>query len=132
MISLGLSWKQALGAVALGNILISWVMVLNGYVGAKLHTSFSVNARSSFGFWFSVSFIDSVAVGVPGWLELLTHSPCSSLQYFPVVSRVVLATVYCGTKTYTGSEAMYGMLRAIWPQRASHSFARPRPSFADA
>jgi purine-cytosine permease-like protein len=44
-------------------------MVLNGTVGARLHISFPVLNRSSFGFWFS---------------------------YFSVVSRVVLAMFWFG------------------------------------
>ena len=66
-------------------------MVLNGTVGARLHVSFPVLNRSSFGFWFS---------------------------YFSVVSRVVLAMFWFGIQTYTGSECVYQMLKAIWPSLA--------------
>ncbi|WVQ80859.1 hypothetical protein IAT38_002966 [Cryptococcus sp. DSM 104549] len=92
MIALGLSWKLALVAITLGSFTISLICVLNGTVGARLHTPFPVTARSSFGFW---------------------------LSYFPVVSRLVLAVVYCGTKTYTGAEGAYQMIRAIWPSFGS-------------
>jgi cytosine/uracil/thiamine/allantoin permease len=67
-------------------------MVLNGTIGARLHISFPVINRSSFGFW---------------------------LSYFSVVSRVVLAMFWFGVQTFTGSECVYQMLKAIWPSIAS-------------
>ncbi|TBU38119.1 NCS1 nucleoside transporter family [Dichomitus squalens] len=91
MLATGLSWRQALPAIAVGHIIISIVMVLNGTVGARLHVSFPVLNRSSFGFWFS---------------------------YFSVVSRVVLSMFWFGIQTYTGSECVYQMLKAIWPSLA--------------
>ncbi|GAA5837468.1 hypothetical protein JCM11251_002115 [Rhodosporidiobolus azoricus] len=88
MISLGLSWKQALGAVALGNILISWCCAANGAIAAILHTPFSVNSRMSFGFRFS---------------------------YFAIVTRLFLCLLYTGTKSVTSAYAVYSCIRAIWP-----------------
>ncbi|KAI3615658.1 ncs1 allantoate transporter [Moniliophthora roreri] len=88
MIAIGLSWGQALLAIAIGHIIIAVVMVLNGTVGARLHIAFPVLNRSSFGFWFS---------------------------YFSVISRTVLAMFWFGIQTYTGSECVYQMLKAIWP-----------------
>ncbi|KAI0926219.1 hypothetical protein AcW1_008440 [Taiwanofungus camphoratus] len=91
MLATGLSWRQALPAIAVGHIIISIVMVLNGTIGARLHVAFPVLNRSSFGFWFS---------------------------YFSVISRVVLSMFWFGIQTYTGSECMYQMLKAIWPSLA--------------
>ncbi|KAI0749670.1 NCS1 nucleoside transporter family [Daedaleopsis nitida] len=91
MLAIGLSWRQALPAIAVGHIIISVVMVLNGTIGARLHVPFPVLNRSSFGFWFS---------------------------YFSVVSRVVLAMFWFGIQTFTGSECVYQMLKAIWPSLA--------------
>ncbi|KAK7033133.1 permease for cytosine/purines, uracil, thiamine, allantoin-domain-containing protein [Favolaschia claudopus] len=88
MIAIGLSWRQALPAIALGHILIAVVMVLNGTIGARLHVPFPVLTRSSFGFWFS---------------------------YFSVISRVVLSMFWFAIQSYTGSECVYQMLKAIWP-----------------
>ncbi|KDQ54500.1 hypothetical protein JAAARDRAFT_135506 [Jaapia argillacea MUCL 33604] len=92
MLAVGLSWRQALPAIAVGHIIISIVMVLNGTTGARLHVPFPILNRSSFGFWFS---------------------------YFSVVSRVILAMFWFGIQTFTGSEGVYQMIKAIWP-----SFAR--------
>ncbi|KAJ6513251.1 permease for cytosine/purines, uracil, thiamine, allantoin-domain-containing protein [Mycena sanguinolenta] len=91
MIAVGLSWRQALPAIAVGHILIGTVMVLNGTIGARLHVAFPVITRSSFGFWFS---------------------------YFSVVSRVVLSMFWFAIQSYTGSECVYQMLKAIWPSTA--------------
>ncbi|TBU26191.1 permease for cytosine/purines, uracil, thiamine, allantoin-domain-containing protein [Dichomitus squalens] len=91
MLAIGLSWRQALPAIAVGHIITSIVMVLNGMAGARLHVGFPVLNRSSFGFWFS---------------------------YFSVVSRVVLSMFWFGAQTYTGSECVYQMLKAIWPSLA--------------
>ncbi|KAH9945441.1 NCS1 nucleoside transporter family [Epithele typhae] len=91
MLAIGLSWRQALPAIAVGHIIISVVMVLNGTIGARLHVGFPVLNRSSFGFWFS---------------------------YFSVISRVILSMFWFGIQTYTGSECVYQMLKAIWPSLA--------------
>ena len=66
-------------------------MVLNGTIGARLHISFPVLNRSSFGFWFS---------------------------YFSVVSRMVLSMFWLSVQAYTGSQCVYQMLKAIWPSIA--------------
>ncbi|KAG7447269.1 cytosine-purine permease [Guyanagaster necrorhizus] len=91
MLAVGLSWRQALPAIAVGHVIIAIVTVLNGTIGARLHIAFPVINRSSFGFWFS---------------------------YFSVVSRVILAMFWYGIQTYTGSECVYQMLKAIWPGTA--------------
>lgn len=72
--------RQALPAIAVGHIIISLVMVLNGTIGARLHVSFPVLNRSSFGFWFS---------------------------YFTVISRMVLSMFWLGIQAYTGSQCVF-------------------------
>ncbi|KAG6884970.1 hypothetical protein C0993_006934 [Termitomyces sp. T159_Od127] len=88
LLAVGLTWRQALAAIAVGYFLIAIVMVLNGTVGARLHVGFPVLTRSSFGYWFS---------------------------WFSVISRVVLAMFWFGILTFSGSECIYQMLKAIWP-----------------
>ncbi|KAI6101745.1 permease for cytosine/purines, uracil, thiamine, allantoin-domain-containing protein [Pisolithus croceorrhizus] len=91
MLAIGLSWRQALSCIAAGYAVISVVMVMTGTIGARLHVAFPVLNRSSFGFWFS---------------------------YFTVFSRVILAMFWFGIQTYSGSQAVYQMLKAIWPSIA--------------
>ncbi|KAI6019475.1 NCS1 nucleoside transporter family [Pisolithus microcarpus] len=91
MLAIGLSWRQALPCIAVGYVVISVVMVMTGTIGARLHVAFPVLNRSSFGFWFS---------------------------YFTVFSRVILAMFWFSIQTYSGSQAVYQMLKAIWPSIA--------------
>ncbi|EIW78153.1 hypothetical protein CONPUDRAFT_127627 [Coniophora puteana RWD-64-598 SS2] len=91
MLSLGLSWRQALPAIAVAYSITSVVTVINGTTGARLHVAFPVLNRSSFGFWFS---------------------------YFPVLIRVIIAMFWYGIQTYNGSLCVYQMLKAIWPSTA--------------
>ncbi|KAJ7227195.1 permease for cytosine/purines, uracil, thiamine, allantoin-domain-containing protein [Mycena pura] len=108
MIAVGLSWRQALPAIAVGHIIIAMVMVSvllgadvpfiavafrfsTGDVAINAQRFFKVLTRSSFGFWFS---------------------------YFSVISRVVLAMFWFSIQTYFGSECVYQMLKAIWPSTA--------------
>ncbi|KZT61455.1 NCS1 nucleoside transporter family [Calocera cornea HHB12733] len=92
LLASGLSWRQALPCIVVGHTIIAAAITANGTIGARLHIPFPVLNRSSFGFWFS---------------------------YFSVVSRLVLAMFWFAIQTYTGSECVYQMLKAIWP-----SFAR--------
>jgi NCS1 family nucleobase:cation symporter-1 len=88
------SRRQALTAIALGNVIIGTVMVLNGTIGARLHIPFPVLNRSSFGFWFS---------------------------YFSVISRVVLALFWFGVQTTIGAECVYqARHRSFSHSRISH------------
>ncbi|TBU26195.1 permease for cytosine/purines, uracil, thiamine, allantoin-domain-containing protein [Dichomitus squalens] len=83
-LAIGPSWHQILPAV--GQIIISIVIALNGTVRTGLHTAFPVLNRSSFGFRFS---------------------------YLSVVSRIVLFVFWSRIQAYTGSEGVYQMLKAI-------------------
>src|ERR1700760_2788655 len=62
--------------------------MLNGIIGAHYHIPFPVAARSSFGFYFS---------------------------RFAIVTRAITALFWHAIQTWTGSLAMYQILRAIWP-----------------
>lgn len=87
------SRRQALAAIALGNVIIAVVMVLNGTIGARLHVGFPVLTRSSFGFWFS---------------------------YFSVVSRMVLSMFWLGIQAYTGSQCVYQASRRLSLSMRTH------------
>ncbi|KAG8682134.1 hypothetical protein FRC09_016989, partial [Ceratobasidium sp. 395] len=102
MLAIGLSWRQALPAIAIGDPKSEAELQLddpnkvpscqaNGTIGARLHVPFPVLNRSSFGYW---------------------------LSYFSVISRVVLAMFWFAIQCYTGSECVYQMLKAIWPSTA--------------
>ncbi|KAK2602958.1 hypothetical protein N8I77_009452 [Diaporthe amygdali] len=88
ILALGLSWREASAAIAIGNVLIAMTVALNGAIGAKHHIPFSIASRASMGFYFS---------------------------YFAVASRLVLGLIYFGINSYIGASCMLIMLESIWP-----------------
>nr|ODN85411.1 allantoin permease [Cryptococcus depauperatus CBS 7841] len=89
IVALGLSWREASAAVAIGNIIIAAAVTLNGVIGSRHHVPFSIASRASLGFYFS---------------------------YFAVVSRLVLGLIYFGINTFIGASCTLICLEAIWPQ----------------
>ncbi|KAK7757439.1 hypothetical protein SLS62_000454 [Diatrype stigma] len=98
IIALGLSWREAAVAIAVGNIIIAAAVTLNGAIGSRHHISFSIASRASMGFYFS---------------------------YFAVASRLALALLYFGINTYIGASCMQIMLRAIWPSFSNYPNSLP-------
>lgn len=98
LISLGLSWREASVAIAIGNLLAGAAVALNGIWGSKCHIPMSIASRASLGFYFS---------------------------YFAVFSRFVLGLIYFGINTYIGSSCMLIMLEAIWPSLKTYHNAIP-------
>ncbi|KAH8775320.1 ncs1 allantoate transporter [Diaporthe sp. PMI_573] len=88
ILALGLSWREASAAIAIGNVLIGMTVALNGAIGSTHHVPFSIASRASMGFYFS---------------------------YFAVASRLVLGLIYFGINTYIGASCMLIMLESIWP-----------------
>ncbi|KAI1860031.1 uncharacterized protein JN550_011715 [Neoarthrinium moseri] len=98
IVSLGLSWREAAVAIAVGNLIIGSAVTLNGAIGSRHHIPFSIASRASMGFHFS---------------------------YFAVVSRLVLGLLYFGINTYIGASCMLIMLESIWPSLRSYPNALP-------
>lgn len=88
IIAVGLSWREAIYCLIIGYAIDAIPMVLNGAIGAHLHVSFPIIARSSFGFY---------------------QSRCA------VVIRMITALFWHAIQTYTGSTALTQIIRAIWP-----------------
>jgi len=40
MLAVGLSWQQALAAIIVGHLFLSWTITLNGTIGARLNVPF--------------------------------------------------------------------------------------------
>ena len=53
MLAIGLSYRDAIGIVAVGFFTVSIVIALNGAIGVLYHAPFPVLARASWGFWGS-------------------------------------------------------------------------------
>jgi len=88
MIAGGMSWKQALFTVFLGNVVVLIPMLLNAHAGTQYGIPFPVFARASF--------------GVLG-------------ANVPAILRALVACGWFGIQTWIGGEAINAMLVALIP-----------------
>ena len=88
MIAGGMSWKQAICTVFLGNVLVLAPMLLNAHAGARYGIPFPVFARASF--------------GVTG-------------ANVPAILRALVACGWFGINTWIGGEAINAMVIALVP-----------------
>jgi NCS1 family nucleobase:cation symporter-1 len=88
MIAGGMSWRQAIFTVFLGNVLLLAPMLLNAHAGAKYGIPFPVFARASF--------------GVLG-------------ANVPAILRALVACGWFGIQTWIGGEAINAMVVALVP-----------------
>ncbi|KAJ7626212.1 permease for cytosine/purines, uracil, thiamine, allantoin-domain-containing protein [Roridomyces roridus] len=84
----GLSPGAAIGAVFLGNFLISLACAATGWIGATYGINFPVLARASFGVYGNT---------------------------IPVLARAVSGVAWFGLNTYQGGQCLQAMLGAIFP-----------------
>jgi len=101
LIAGGMSWKQAIGTILLGNLIVLVPMILNAHAGTKYGIPFPVYVRASF--------------GVRG-------------ANIPAVLRALVACGWFGIQCWIGGQAVYSMLRVLWPGAAG-SAATPWTCF---
>ena len=89
LIAKGMDWKQALGTVLLGNLIVLVPMLLNAHAGAKYGIPFPVFLRASF--------------GVRG-------------ANLAALLRAVVACGWFGIQSWIGGSAIDAMLIVIWPR----------------
>ncbi len=94
MIASGMSWRQAIFTVFLGNVLVLAPMLLNAHAGAKYGIPFPVFARASF--------------GVLG-------------ANVPAVLRALVACGWFGINTWIGGEAINAMIAVLVPSWRTYS-----------
>jgi NCS1 family nucleobase:cation symporter-1 len=94
LIAGGMSWKQAIGTILLGNLIVLIPMILNAHAGTKYGIPFPVYVRASF--------------GVRG-------------ANIPAVLRALVACGWFGIQCWIGGQAVYSMLRVLWPSAASNA-----------
>ncbi|MFL6447218.1 MAG: NCS1 family nucleobase:cation symporter-1 [Bryobacteraceae bacterium] len=94
LIAGGMSWKQAIGTILLGNLIVLVPMLLNAHAGAKYGIPFPVFVRASF--------------GVRG-------------ANVPAVLRAVVACGWFGIQAWIGGQAIYSMLTILAPGLAHAS-----------
>ena len=88
LIAKGMDWKQAVGTVLLGNLIVLAPMLLNAHAGAKYGIPFPVFIRAPF--------------GVRG-------------ANLPAILRAVVACGWFGIQSWIGGTAIHSMLAIIWP-----------------
>jgi len=88
LIAGGMNWWQAILTILLGNLIVLVPMVLNAHAGTKYGIPFPVLVRTSF--------------GVRG-------------ANIPAVLRALVACGWFGIQAWIGGQAIYSMLRIIWP-----------------
>jgi len=94
LIAGGMSWWQAIATILLGNRIVLVPMLLNAHAGAKYGIPFPVFVRASF--------------GVRG-------------ANIPAVLRALVACGWFGIQTWIGGQAIYTMLKILWPGAAAIS-----------
>src|SRR5579872_327546 len=91
LIAGGMSWWQAILTILLGNLIVLIPMLLNAHAGTKYGIPFPVLVRASF--------------GVRG-------------ANVPAVLRALVACGWFGIQTWIGGQAIFSMLKIIWPAAA--------------
>ena len=92
LIARGMDWKQAIGTVLLGNLIVLVPMLLNAHAGAKYGIPFPVFIRAPF--------------GVRG-------------ANLPAILRAIVACGWFGIQSWIGGTAIHSMLAIIWPSFAA-------------
>lgn len=85
----GMSWKQAVFTIMLGNLIVCVPMVLIAHAGTRFGIPFPVLARASFGVFGS---------------------------NVPALLRAVVACGWFGIQTWIGGQAIYTMMKVALPQ----------------
>ena len=88
LIAGGMSWWQAILTILLGNLIVLVPMLLNAHAGTRYGIPFPVFVRASF--------------GVKG-------------ANVPAVLRALVACGWFGIQTWIGGQAIFSMLRIVWP-----------------
>jgi nucleobase:cation symporter-1, NCS1 family len=96
LIAGGMSWKQAIGTILLGNVIVLAPILLNAHAGTKYGIPFPVFVRASF--------------GVKG-------------ANVPALLRALVACGWFGIQCWIGGQAVYAMLRTLAPGVAASSLA---------
>jgi NCS1 family nucleobase:cation symporter-1 len=97
LIAKGMDWKQAVGTVLLGNLIVLVPMLLNAHAGTRYGIPFPVFIRAPF--------------GVRG-------------ANLPAILRAIVACGWFGIQSWIGGTAIHSMLAVIWPETAASDFAK--------
>jgi nucleobase:cation symporter-1, NCS1 family len=88
LIAGGMNWKQAVGTILLGNLIVLIPMLLNAHAGAKYGIPFPVFVRASF--------------GLRG-------------ANIPALLRAIVACGWFGIQSWIGGQSIAAMVNVLWP-----------------
>jgi NCS1 family nucleobase:cation symporter-1 len=88
MIGAGMTWRQALLAILLGNAIVWVPLVINAHAGTRYGIPFPVYARASFGVFGA---------------------------HVPALLRALIACGWFGIQTWIGGLAIHVLLGLVWP-----------------
>ena len=88
LIAGGMNWKQAVGTILLGNLIVLVPMLLNAHAGAKYGIPFPVFVRASF--------------GLRG-------------ANIPALLRAIVACGWFGIQSWIGGQSIAAMVNVLWP-----------------
>jgi NCS1 family nucleobase:cation symporter-1 len=100
LIGAGMSWRQALFTIGLGNVIVLAPILANSHAGTKYGIPFPVYARAAYG-----------TVG----------------SNLPALMRAVVACGWFGIQCWIGGQALHTLWRALWP--AWHELGGGRLTF---
>ncbi|MDE1177962.1 MAG: NCS1 family nucleobase:cation symporter-1 [Edaphobacter sp.] len=92
LIAGGMNWKQAIGTILLGNLIVLLPMILNAHAGSKYGIPFPVFVRASFG---------------------------TRGANIPALLRALVACGWFGIQSWLGGQAIFAMLNVLWPQTSA-------------
>ena len=92
MIQAGMSWRQSLLAILLGNVLVLAPLMINAHAGTRYGIPFPVYARASFGLMGA---------------------------HIPSLARSIVACGWFGIQTWIGGLAINALLGILWPAWSS-------------
>src|SRR3954454_15048189 len=88
LIDKGMSWRQALFTILLGNTIVLLPILANSHAGTKYGIPFPVYARAAYG---------------------------TGGSNLPALMRALVACGWFGIQCWIGGQALHTMLRAVWP-----------------
>ncbi len=88
MVGAGMTWRQSLVAILLGNAIVLVPMVINAHAGTRYGIPFPVFARAAFG---------------------------TTGAHVPSLLRAVVACGWFGIQTWVGGLAIHALLGILWP-----------------
>jgi NCS1 family nucleobase:cation symporter-1 len=88
IMTLGFDWGTTIGIIFFGHFIAALAITANSIIGVKYHIPYTIQSRSSFGFFFS---------------------------FVVVFIRMLVGFFWYGINTYTGALCVNAVILAIWP-----------------